>query len=78
MALFNWIKGLGRTRKIFLSGIANLFVSNGKWDEAFMEELESQLLLADIGVDLSVETVDLLKENIKKDKLNDPNDIFPF
>ena len=64
MGLFEKIKsGLSRTRKN-LTGIFDSFT--GANDE-FFDELEETLIMADLGAELAVETVDRLRETVKRE-----------
>jgi len=44
-------------------------------DEAFFEELEESLILADLGAETSAEAVDLLRQKMKKEKLSGEEEI---
>ncbi len=59
--------GLARTRSQ-LSGI----FSRAKIDDELLEELETTLLMADVGVDGSQYLLDELKKRVKRDKLETP------
>ncbi|MCZ6560657.1 MAG: signal recognition particle-docking protein FtsY [Gammaproteobacteria bacterium] len=47
------------------------FVPGGKIDDEVMEELETRLLMADVGVDATHEIIDALKQRIVRKELND-------
>ena len=47
------------------------FVPGGKIDEEIIEELETRLLMADVGVDATHEIIDALKQRIVRKELND-------
>ena len=49
----------------------NLFSSFTEADEAFFEELEETLILADMGVETATESVERLRETVRKEKLQD-------
>ena len=67
MGLFDKIKaGLSKTRKN-LTGLLDSFT--GANDE-FFDELEESLILADMGAELAVETVDALRERAKHEGLH--------
>ncbi len=46
--------GLSKTRDSFVSGIDSIFSGFSEIDEDFYEELEEQLIMADIGMDTSM------------------------
>lgn len=54
---------------------ARLAPNRGRIEEAVLEELETQLLLADVGVDASREIVDTLAADAKRGKLTDINNV---
>ena len=47
----------------------NLFSTYTEADEAFFEELEETLILSDFGMEIAVETVEKLREKVRKEKL---------
>ena len=72
MGLFEKIKsGLSRTRKN-LTGIFDSFT--GANDE-FFDELEETLIMADLGAELAVDTVDQLRETVKREGIRGAEDI---
>ena len=61
--LFQRLKqGLARTRGVF-SGIAQLFGLRGKVDQHFLDQLERQLILADVGTAATAEIVDGVRQS---------------
>ena len=61
---------LRRTRQNLVSGLSSLFTGR-KLDEEAMEELESRLLLADVGVDVTNHLIQRLTERVSRQSLND-------
>jgi fused signal recognition particle receptor len=53
----------------------NLFGGFTEADEAFFDELEETLILADLGVDTATDAVEQLRRRVKKDRLEDPEEI---
>ena len=53
--------GLSRTRNVF-SGIVDLFTGNRRVDQAFLTQLEEQLLLADVGVQATGQIVERVRQ----------------
>ena len=49
----------------------NLFGGFTEADEAFFEELEETLILADLGMDTALEAVEQLRQRVRKEKLHD-------
>jgi fused signal recognition particle receptor len=62
--------GLARTRQQLGGGLANLF-GRRKIDEDLLEELESTLLMADCGVDVTQRLIEALRTRWKKERLED-------
>ena len=76
MGFFYILKqGLNKTKESFNEKINNVFSNFRKVDEEFLEELEEALIMADIGVDTSVEIISNLRERIKKEKIEDEEDV---
>lgn len=65
-------RGLGRTSDNLVRGVGNLFLGRKEIDADLMEELESQLLLADVGVEATVEIIDHLTQRVSRRELTDP------
>ena len=47
----------------------NLFTTYTEADEAFFEELEETLILSDFGMEIAVETVEKLREKVRREKI---------
>jgi len=67
--------GMGKTKNNFDEKINNVFKSFRKVDEDFLEELEEILIMSDIGVDTSVKIINNLRNRIKKEKIQDEEDV---
>jgi len=65
-------RGLGRTSDNLVRGAGNLFLGRKEIDADLMEQLESQLLLADVGVEATVEIIDHLTQRVSRRELTDP------
>lgn len=76
--LFDNLKsGLTKTRDALTDKIneaLNLAVSI---DDDLYEELEEILIMSDIGMDTTIEIIERLKEKIRKEKINDVNEVRP-
>ena len=76
MGFFEKLKnGMNKTKSSFDEKISNVFKSFRKVDEDFLEELEEILIMSDIGVDTSVKIINNLRTKIKKEKIQDEEDI---
>ena len=76
MGFFEKLKrGMNKTKNAFDEKINDVFKSFRKVDEDFLDELEEILIMSDIGVDTSVEIINNLRNKIKKEKLQDEEDV---
>ena len=76
MGFFDKLKnGLNKTKKSFDEKINHVFSSFRKVDEDFLEELEEILIMSDIGMDTSIKIINHLRERIKKEKIEDEEDV---
>jgi len=70
--LFSRLKdGLSRTRQSLTGGIADLVLGAKSIDDALLEEIETMLLLADVGVDATREIIDKLTQQVARKELDD-------
>ncbi len=71
--LFQRLKSrLSRTRGNFSDGLAALVLGSKQIDENLLEELETLLLTADVGVDATRRIIDELTNRVKRRELADP------
>lgn len=76
MGFFEKLKqGMNKTKSSFDEKINNVFKSFRKVDEEFLDELEEVLIMSDIGVETSVNIISNLRNRIKKDKIQDEEDV---
>lgn len=66
-------QGLAKSRRSFSSKLSDLTNRYSKVNEAYFEELEEILIMADIGVATVMDFIDQLKTRVKKEKLEDPH-----
>lgn len=64
-------EGLKKTRTHFTQGVAALFSGKKEIDADLMEELETQLLLADVGVEATRSIMDELTQRVDQKQLGD-------
>ncbi len=70
--LFSRLKsGLARTRHSLTDGVATLVLGSKAIDDALLEEIETSLLVADVGVDATREIIDDLTQRISRKELGD-------
>ena len=76
MGFFSKIKkGLERTKSSIDEKINNVFSNFRKVDEELLEELEEILIMSDFGMETSVDIVDKLRNKIKKEKIEDEENV---
>lgn len=76
MGFFDKLKtGLNKTKTSFDEKINNVFSNFRKVDEDFLDELEEVLIMSDIGMDTSLKIIDSLREKIKKENIQDEEDV---
>ncbi len=63
---------LSRTRSQFGDGLGNLFLGRKRIDDDLMEELETLLIMADVGVEATARIIADLTERVKRKTLADP------
>ncbi|MDN3652464.1 signal recognition particle-docking protein FtsY [Thalassotalea ponticola] len=68
-------QGLSKTRQNLGGGIFDLFKGK-KIDDDLFEELETQLLLADVGVDTTMRIIDSLTDTAKRSQLSDAEALY--
>ena len=63
--------GLSRTRHSLTEGVADLVLGSKSIDADLLEEIETMLLVADVGVDATREIIDSLTDQVARKQLND-------
>jgi len=64
--------GLARTRANFSDGLADLLLGKKQIDDDLLEELETLLLTADVGMETTQRIIDELTEQVRRKELSDP------
>ncbi len=67
--------GLDKTRKNILGGVDSVLGAFTKIDEDLFEELEEVLIMADIGVQTTMNIIENLRKRVKKEHITDPQAI---
>ena len=76
MGFFEKLKqGMNKTKSSFDEKISNVFKSFKKVDEDFLDELEEVLIMSDIGMDTSIKIMNNLRQRVKKEKIQDEEEI---
>lgn len=68
-------EGLSKTKKNLTEQIENIIYSHRKIDDEFLEELEEILITSDMGVETTLDIIEYIKEQVKKNKIEDTGEI---
>ena len=68
-------KGLSKSRKGFVSKLADLTNKYSKITDNYFEELEEILIMADIGVNTVMSFIDRLRDRVRKENITDPSEL---
>ena len=76
--LFNKLKtGLAKTRDGLTDKINEVLKIAITIDEDLYEELEEILITSDVGMDTTIDIIERLRNKIRKEKINDPQEVKP-
>lgn len=76
MGFFDKLKhGLSKTKTSINEKINNVFSNFRKVDEDLLEELEEALIMSDVGVETSTKIIAELRDKIKKEKIEDSEEV---
>ncbi len=68
--------GLSRTSSNFAEGLGNLFLGKKEIDEDLLEDIETQLLVADVGLDATTEIIEQLTQGVERKQLADTDALY--
>uniref|UniRef100_UPI003F6BF2CD signal recognition particle-docking protein FtsY n=1 Tax=Pseudomaricurvus sp. TaxID=2004510 RepID=UPI003F6BF2CD len=68
--------GLSRTSSNFAEGLGNLFLGQKEIDDDLLEEIETQLLVADVGLDATTEIIDNLTDRVARKQLSNSQALY--
>lgn len=68
------VSGLTKTRDNVVSGLNSIFHGFSHIDDDFYEELEEILIMGDLGVNTTMKIIDALKEQVKEQKIKEPEE----
>ncbi len=75
--LFTSLKSkLSKTRASFTSGISDIFLGKKEIDEELLEQLEDQLLMADVGIEATQKITAKLTDDLARNQLKDNDSVF--
>lgn len=69
-------KGLTRTSTQFAEGLGNLLLGKKAIDDELLEEIETQLLVADVGIDATTDIIDSLTAKVARKQLADSEALY--
>ncbi len=69
-------KGLKKTRESLSSGLGTIFLGKKIIDQQLLEEIETQLILADVGAQVVKKIIDDLTRKVSRKELNSPTALF--
>lgn len=76
MGFFEKIKnGLKKTKEAISSTLGGVFSGFSGVNDAFYDELEESMILADLGVETSVKAVELLRQRVREQKLKEAQEV---
>ena len=64
-------KSLEKTKRTFSDGMADFFLGKQSIDDELLEELETRLLKADVGIDATTTIIDELQNDISRKVISD-------
>jgi fused signal recognition particle receptor len=69
-------KGLNRTRGTLSENLSNLLLGRKNIDDDLLEEIETLLLSADVGVEVTRELIEHLTVSLERKQLSDPQQLY--
>jgi len=69
-------RGLGRTRSTLSDGLGQLFLGKKTLDGDLLDELETRLLMADVGIETTGRVIEGLIQRVKRRDLSDANALY--
>lgn len=69
-------KGLSRTSSSLSNGLANLLLGKKEIDDELLEDIETLLLTADIGIDATTEIIDSITDRVARKQLTDGDAVY--
>jgi fused signal recognition particle receptor len=69
-------RGLKRTSNSFAQGMGNLFLGKKEIDDELFEDLETHLLMADVGIDATQQIMDRLTQQVSRKELASPEALY--
>jgi len=70
------VSGLNRTRGQLSGGLSQLLLGKKEIDEDLLEEIETQLLMADVGVEACAQVIESITERSERKELKDSDAVY--
>ena len=68
-------QSLGKTKRTFSDGMADFFLGKKAIDDTLLDELETRLITADVGIDATTTIIDELQSNISRKVISDADSL---
>lgn len=68
--------GLSKTRSSFTKGMSTLLIGKKEIDDELFEDIETQLLVSDVGVDATTRIIDALTDRVSRQELYDSDALY--
>jgi len=68
--------GLSKTRSSFTDGLSTLLLGEKEIDDDLLEELETQLIMADVGMEATTEVMERLTNRVTRKEVNNSNALY--
>lgn len=65
-------QGLAKTRKSFTAGLSNIILGKKQIDGELLDEIETRLLMADVGVETTEQVIKSLTDNLSRKEISEP------
>jgi fused signal recognition particle receptor len=69
-------QGLSKTRSGFTEGLTSLLIGKKEIDDDLLEDMETQLLMADVGIEATTEIMGRLTDRVGRNELNDSDALY--
>jgi fused signal recognition particle receptor len=69
-------QGLARSRAAFAEGLGNLLLGKKAIDDQLLEDIETQLLTADVGIEATTKLIDVLTAKVERKQLADSEALY--
>lgn len=67
---------LSKTRNSLTEGLADLFLGKKEINEEILEELETRLLMADVGINVTTQLLDQIRDSVSRKSLSNVDELF--